>query len=759
VIAHRRPSFSIGRPEVKVRMYRSRNGTRWIRRMLVLPAALAVVLVVPFLDATASASPAGGLLQIKVLSDRADLISGGDALVEVAGGGAGTTVRLGGADITRQFAVRADGRFTGLVTGLAVGRNDLVATRGRLGARITVTNHPNGGPVFAGPQVQPWDCTMHSDRTGLGAPVDAQCDTAPVTRFVYMPTAHTGFRPFDPAAPATDVASTTTDQGVTVPYVVRVETGTQDRGIYSVAVLFDPAKPFTPFAPQTGWNHKVMWPFGGGGQSHHTSDLPGGVLDDTSLSRGFLVATSGLNVQGSNNNDVVTAESVTMLKEHVVETYGEIRYTIGEGCSGGSIQQQELAEEYPGLLDGILPNCSFPDLWTTGTEVSDCGLLVNFFAGATGWTDAQKAAVAGTKDTSACQAWNVSFVPTSRPDLATNCGFTAGDPRVYDAVRNPGGARCEVADYQVAVWGTRPQQDWTAPEQAAGHGFAQNAADNNGVLYGLAALRSGVITPAQFTDLNATIGGFDLDGRPQAARKIGDPGAEQLAYRAGQVTEALRLDQTPMIDLRGSANINNIHTDYHSWELRARLDAAHGNHANQAIWTWDSTATPTNITPPRDIAVQAFTTMDTWLATMEADHRPLPRSVKVRLDKPGAVVDACWPNVGAAGVGPEVTDPDYRGACGQRFPHFSDARAVAGQRESGITLKCTLAPLRRADLPGVTDEQFARLHAALPGGACDWNRAPVGFALSQPWLTFAGGPGGRPLGFAPVSLPFIDLGR
>ena len=55
-----------------------------------------------------------------------------------------------------------------------------------------------------------------------------------------------------------------------------------------------------------------------------------------------------------------------MLKEHIAETYGAIRYTIGTGCSGGSIQQYVIAADYPGLLDGIQPNCSFQDSWTTG---------------------------------------------------------------------------------------------------------------------------------------------------------------------------------------------------------------------------------------------------------------------------------------------------------------------------------------------------------------------------------------------------------
>src|SRR5262249_50820720 len=228
------------------------------------------------------------------------------------------------------------------------------------------------------------------------------------SRYVYMPASHAGFRPYDPADPPADVAGTTTDQGVTVPYVVRVETGVEDRGIYQVAVLSDPARGWVPWAAQSGWNHKVVWPFGPGLGPPHVTGLPAPVLDDLALSRGFLVASSGLNVHGEDANENVSAEAMMMLKEHVTETYGQIRYTFGTGCSGGSIQQYSIAEEYPGLLDGILPNCSYPDLWTTFTEVQDCSLLVAYFATATGWTDAQKAAVEGTRDTSACGFWNVT---------------------------------------------------------------------------------------------------------------------------------------------------------------------------------------------------------------------------------------------------------------------------------------------------------------------------------------------------------------
>ena len=61
-------------------------------------------------------------------------------------------------------------------------------------------------------------------------------------------------------------------------------------------------------------------------------------VDDMALSRGFMTANSSMNVNGENTNQNVSAEALMMLKEHIIESYGPIRYTIGQGCSGGSYQ-------------------------------------------------------------------------------------------------------------------------------------------------------------------------------------------------------------------------------------------------------------------------------------------------------------------------------------------------------------------------------------------------------------------------------------
>ncbi len=111
--------------------------------------------------ALSTAALAADQLALRTLSNRADVVSGGDALVEIvlpAGAHPDEVqVTLAGRDITSAFAVRTDGRLVGLVGGLAPGANDLFArivTSAGTSARLTITNHPVGGPVFSGAQLQ-----------------------------------------------------------------------------------------------------------------------------------------------------------------------------------------------------------------------------------------------------------------------------------------------------------------------------------------------------------------------------------------------------------------------------------------------------------------------------------------------------------------------------------------------------------------------------------------------------------------------------
>jgi len=710
-----------------------------------ISVAIATMLLIAA-AATSHANETGGL-QVKVLSNRADLVSGGDALIEIVlprdVDPAKVRVDVAGRDVTSAFAVRSDGRFLGLVTGLTVGDN-LLTARGPAGAvRTTITNHPIGGPVLAGAQVRPWICA--TEENGLGPAQDDQCNTPAAYTLFYKSSVTGQFAAYDPNSRPLDLAYTTTDQGHRVPYIVRRERGVMDRGIYDIAVLYDPTRPWQPWAPQPGWNHKLLVPFGGDCTPRHSQGAPeslpdGTVLNDQALSRGFAVALSSLNILGQNCNDVVSAEALMMLKEHLVETYGEIRYTIGKGCSGGSMQQHWIASNYPGLLDGIQPACSYPDIWETMQEAEDCHLLDRYFDGSALWAlTAQRAAVEGYAAETTCRSlWdnptgNAQYSKTwLDPDNGAGClggvlgsGSTSLDPNpawVYDAQTNPTGARCTLQDYAPAIWGQRPQESWGPVEQRIGHGFANRPFDNVGVQYGLQALESGEILPEQFVDLNEKVGGLDIDWNWQPQRTAADAAALEIAYRTGRVTYPREAAKVPIIDLRGSSNLE-IHTDFHSYAMRERLIQANGHAGNQIIWT-----SAVALEGDASGNEQAFLLMDRWLANIEADTSTNPLEVKVLRDKPVEAVDACWI------AGEKITDMSR---CRAAFPYFGDPRIAAGGPLADNILKCQLKPLDRADYTvDFTNAQWDRLQQVFPSGVCDHRKPGVDQQPSIPWLKF-----------------------
>lgn len=707
---------------------------------LVVALACAAIGLVVGTSSSAGAAP----VQVLTLSNRADLISGGNALVEIrlpAGAPASALrIDLNGRNISAAFAVRKalNNRIVGVVEGLRNGRNVVTARHPAGSARLVITNHPKGGPVFAGPQVQPWICA--TEENGLGPPRDAQCNAATTYTWHYRSAATGQLLPYDPESPPPHdaIATTTTDEERTVPFIVRRERGTMNRGVYDVAVLFDPAQPWKAWSPQHAWNQKVLWLFGTGCTANHEQGPPPNVLMttapgqgevDLALSRGFAVAANSMFDNTRNCNDVVQAESVMMLREHISETYGEVRYTIGAGASGGSMSQLSTAANYPGLIDGIQPGATFPDIWTTYTEFGDCHLLMRYFNEVSPhlWANAQQRAWASGHGSVGPCAYGTARAPAyMAPDVGDGC---AEYDWSYDPEQNPKGVRCSVPDYQVALWGRRAKD-----------GFANRAWDNVGIQYGLAALERGHILPEQFVDLNEKVGGWDIDLRWQPDRTVADAAGIDVAYRAGRLHNGRQLAKVPIIDLRGSSN-HEGHYDFHTRIVRERLRRDNGHFRNHVYWNGPGPL----LSDPRSTQ-EAFLLIDRWLAGIERDRSSAPLEAKVLRHKPFDAVDACW--FGAQ----KVTD---QSVCDALITDYRDARVVAGAPFTADVIKCRLQPLRRNGYSvEFTDAQWERLQAAFPRGVCDYSRPGIGQrAPAGPWMTFADGPGGQPLGPAPRSRP------
>jgi hypothetical protein len=686
--------------------------------------------------------------RIKVLSNRADLVSGGDAFVRVTlpRGVKASRLRLsaGRRNVTRALHRTGRRRLEGVVRRLRVGRVALVArVRRGAAARLVVTNHPIGGPLFGGPQIQPWTCQAGAK--------DAKCNQAPSYRFVYLPkgasteggappgTSTNGsggpFQSYDPSnpPPAERIASTTTTEGVTMPFIVRLETGYIDRDQYAIATLFDPSRRWTPTAPQRQFNRRLVITHGFSCDTAYEAGDSPSVLEPKVLGGGFVVMSHALDHAGHNCNLLTQAEALVMTKEYLIDHYGTVRWTIGSGCSGGSLVQHQVANAYPGIYQGLTPQCSFPDAWSSAMQYEEYYFGLKYLENPTRWD------LGVIYDPIATTAFFDHPNPAN-PVTFTNVIPNSGEPsrscpgvpdeRVYHEQTNPRGVRCTLQDYMVNAFGRDER------------GFARRGFDNVGVQYGLEGLRQGRISPAQFVDFNTHIGGADLDLNLTAERTPADPVALERLYRTGAVNSANNLDKVAIIDLRGP-DPGAFHDVYRTYAMRARLERNFGTAANQILWRGQAPL----IGDPSFAAGSVFA-MDRWLARVHADRRKLPLARKIIEDRPGVVAPRC-----TDGHGREVPSE----VCDQTVSSYGTPRQGADGPLTEDVMKCQLKVMRRDDYPVTfTDAQWRRLKQAFPGGVCDYAKPGISQHGATPWLTYQDRRGrviygGKPLGRPPVS--------
>lgn len=703
-----------------------------------------------------------GDVTIDVLSSRADQVTGGDALVKISGGSAAPKVTVGGTDVSSAFMEDPAGGWVGLVSGLKDGENALVAAADGKEASVTLVNHPLNGTLFAGPQQKPFVC--ENEDNGLDSATDDAC--AAPTKIEYFYRAKGGeWKPFDEKAERpTDIEAFKTPDGKEVPLIVRREMGVINRSAYIIAILHDPAAgPLaTPTANSTGWNGKLIYSFGGGVQANYHMGRSLGMLSadqaliedrgagffDVFITRGYAIAAGSLNVMGTNNNDVTSAETVAKVKERFVEEFGKPKFTIGHGASGGSMQQHLIGNNYPGLLDGIMPARSYPDTMSFLQPLYDCELLAHAFeASSLDWTDAQKDAVSG-KHWGYCLR-NGARYPNARPE---NC-----DAAVADTLSAPPGivgVRCTFQDNLASIFGTETGDGALDALGNPAPSFARNPFDNVGVQYGLKALNDGVIDFDHFIDINTRVGGHDVNGKVVAARSVGDPEALRLAYSSGRVNSgAGGLATIPIVDIRSYTDGPppqphdqtdvDVHDGYHSAVMRARLIAANGSADNQVMLTAGSLGrtqldTRTQGSALGAAAAEGLGKLDEWLTAIAADTSDKPKAQKVIDNKPKDFVDACYPAVAGWHVGAfeKITDTER---CGELFPFAADPRLAAGGPATNDVFKCVLKPVDAADYKGLSAEQVEKVKQTFTEGVCDYSKPGVEqVKLAGTWLAFSG---------------------
>lgn len=730
--------------------------------------------------------PVSRSAQIKAVtsvSNDPDLVSGNDVLVEVLianpiEAARDVVVTLNGADVTSKFDLRTKTRILGLVSGLEIGENRIIAssrTNPSSSAQLIVRNHPSSGPIFSGPHIQPWICAQPSPTTvtvvnpnngdsaeakarlsGLSSVPNAQCQILREVTYYYQPVSAAGgcnfdilgsnacFVPWDSSDPPADseIARFTNDRGDVVRSILALERGALNRGMYSLAVFYDPERHHHPAQPQRGWNNKLLFEFAGGSAGDRfQSPARHPIFNQQALRAGYMLATSSLNDHGTNTNHVVGAETVMMLKEHIVERYGPIRFTIGSGEAGGAIVQLTMASSYPGLLNGLITAQTYADALTAGIEKFDCDMIASrgYFGymsqippSEQGWV---QLSVTGHSKLAHCSFPALSWLPSTNPTKASNCGAGFPTSLVYHSVDNPGGLRCSHAEHNVNVLGSFANSNGVI--------VADYPMDNLGVQYGLQALQGGLISMSQFMHLNEHLGGVFEGQVYNRTRSVATPDSLERAYRSGMVVDGRYLAHVPIIDMRYKETEVDTHLNWRAKSVRDRLVKTNGHHDNHVIWAYDQTRTSSP-------ANAAFITMDLWLAAIEADQTYRSIAEKVVNAKPSSAADRCLVSNFDGTVRDLGLDSP---SCPIKFG--KSPRQVAGGPVAEDVLKCQLKPFdpnssdytwtvtgEPMTFTAYTEYQLSRIFSE---GVCDWSKPGVGQQLNPGCLSYSDGPDGVPM--------------
>src|SRR5262249_28756546 len=156
-------------------------------------------------------------------------------------------------------------------------------------------------------------------------------------------------------------------------------------------------------------------------------------------------------------------ETMMMVKERFIKAYGKPAFTLSRGGSGGAEQQVPIADNYPGLLDGIIPSLTFPDVLTNSQLQDDSQLLFYYFkTSGEGLSMEQRLAITGAGRVRDFTEQVVRIQPSE------GCPKELPASQRYDAKANPKGVRCDLYQHAVNIFGRDDS------------GFARRPIDNIG---------------------------------------------------------------------------------------------------------------------------------------------------------------------------------------------------------------------------------------------------------------------------------------
>ncbi len=678
-----------------------------------------------------------------------------------------------------------------LLGGLDAGSSQITVSDGdgTILDSVDVVSHPLSGPVFSGPRQYPFVCTSelqwnrsprvdHEEEWGFPVRDDQgelrgyskDCGVEPFVEYHYM-TLDGEYRPMpaDGSRPD-DLAKTELTDGRVVDFIIRWERGTLNRFLYSFATLAVPGE--SPREPGGElWNGRLLFQFQGGVGIGHSQ----GRMDNArarhaeALGRGYAVIYSTGTRTGEHYNLEVGGETALMVKEHFIKRFGQPLYTVAVGGSGGAIQQYVYARNHPQLLDGGVPQYAYPDMVTQTIHVGDCELLEHYMD----VTDRDNPRWRETGNRSLLVGLNATdAVPDPLADAKRQLGYASA----------PGSTECLPGWRGLTPlsmnphYGQVPEQEkmqpprlmeeveWTHYDDLRNiyglddRGRPRVPWDNVGVQYGLESVRDGAITPEEFLDVNAMVGGwkhpsemvqegfpflgeltpenFDPwsrrnmnlspDGETPAPRTAGDVEAIRNLHEHGMVFDGELT--MPVIDWRHYLEHQlDMHNTHQSFAIRQRIRERMGHSDHHVVWFTDARPEPAH-----DQTMEALEVMHDWLMNLRDNP-----GAGLAATRPEAATDACFDTDGSElARGEEVwdgiLDEGPPGACTSRFPTYSTSRIEAGAPITGDVFKCALKPVEQALQDGTYGDwqpdaaQRQRLQEIFPQGVCDHSRPGPG---------------------------------
>lgn len=639
-------------------------------------------------------------------------------------------------------------------------------------------------PLFAGKNQYPFVCDTERSQlgqplvdntSGWGVPVYAETkagkrseliigyskDCSLPTRIFYAYNTQVDSRKFSLVPDSTEALPQNAE------LIIRMETGTINRYMY--AMLMPSSRSDELLKPDLSkWNGKLIYYFRGGigvgfqqgvmRMNHLSKDM------HQYLEKGFAIVFSTATETSNGYNIWLQEDTALRLKRNFSTRYREPIFTIGYGGSGGAIQQYLMSQNNPGaVIDGGVAIVAYPDMVSQISYTLDCELTEYYFEHLSDdkdfWRSVEKRpliqGLAGNPNESRRLQWLDNIAQLLRFEWPENhqganeCNSRWRGSLQY--VNNP----VFMPNYTRYSKNIRRRVFWTQWQDnrefygTDAHGRAPIPWSNEGVQYGLKALRDKDISPQQFIDINSKIGGW----LPQeemtqerywhasgdsvlkryssysehnmthfgksmkvAPRSNGSIDAAKGAYMSGNVF--LGELKNPIIDVRPYQDeVLDIHHSWGALSSRKRIQQRIGDNQLQVIWQQEL--------PNKDYS-KAVYMMDEWLTRADANGG------NYRTAQPENAIDMCINKEGGIlHKGKAVWDGAWngknQGACTQLMPFYQGSRNVAGEDISSDIFFCSLIPVREAINRGFygeydMDPYQARLEEIFSKGVCDYSK-------------------------------------